>query len=393
MDNLRILLVHNYYKIPGGEDSVFDNECRLLKSMGNEVIEYTRHNRDLKIHDLLFTAPFSKRTYRDVREILRDRKPDIVHVHNDRYLISPSVFQASFDEGIPVVQTIHNFRLLCINAMLTRNGRPCSECRDHGSYDPAPAVRYACFRNNPFLTRLVLRVNKRAYLSGIPEKAFFIALTDFNKDIYTRTGFKSDRVFVKPNFTYASARSGEKMENKKDFIFLGRLDPLKGIEDILNEWKQVPENAVLNIAGEGEKEYTEYLKKRFPLKNVRFLGGLDHDTAMEKLGSAKAMIFGSIWYEGFPMTIIESFMNRTPVIGKNFGNGGDIIKKIYGSEKPLLRDISELHKRIVSFDEDRASGLYDYDPDALNDYTPDRNYELLIKIYRECIGKGQSPDR
>ncbi len=387
MGDLRILAVHNFYKIPGGEDSVFNNECRLLKDHGNEVTLYTRHNKELKGTDLVFTAPFSKRTYNDVRDLIRSRNIDIVHVHNDRFLISPSVFKAASDEGVPVVQTLHNFRLLCINAMLTRDGTACRECLKDGGVIYGPAIHHKCYRNNVLLTELALRINKNAYRKGLYDKAFFIALTDFNKEIFSKSGLNGDRIFVKPNFTFSTGDDSAGAGERKDFIYLGRLDPFKGIEDILEEWKQVPEDMVLNIAGGGEEEYVNSLKNRYSKRNVRFLGALSHEEAMDKLRSSKAMIFASRLYEGFPMTIIESFLNGTPVIGKNFGNGGDIIRKVYGNEKPLLNNIAELHNRIISFDQDSASGLYRYEKEALKDFTPDRNYELLMMIYSDILSK------
>lgn len=385
MGDLRILAVHNFYKIPGGEDSVFNNECRLLRENGNEVTLYTRHNKELKARDLIFNAPFSKKTYRDVRDLIRERSIDIVHVHNDRFMISPSVFKAASDEGVPVVQTLHNFRLLCINAMLTRGGKICRECLKDNKVIFAPAVQNACYRNNFLLTELALRINKNAYRKGLYDKAFFIALTDFNKEIFSKSGLNGDRIFVKPNFTFSNGTEYAEAAERKDFIYLGRLDPLKGIEDILEEWKHVPEDTVLNIVGSGEENYVKTLKNRYSMNNVRFLGALSHEDAMDKLRTSRAMIFASRLYEGFPMTIIESFLNGTPVIGKDFGNGGDIIKKIYGSERPLIREMTELHSRIMDFDRDLAAGLYSFGREALNDYTPDRNYEMLTDIYKKIL--------
>ncbi|MCR5025744.1 MAG: glycosyltransferase family 4 protein [Lachnospiraceae bacterium] len=387
MGDFRILAVHNFYKIPGGEDSVFANECKLLKCNGNDVTLYTRHNKELKGTDLFFTAPFSKKTYRDVRKLIQSHNINIVHVHNDRFLISPSVFKAASDEGVPVVQTLHNFRLLCINAMLTREGKVCRECLKDNKVIFAPAIHHKCYRNNILLTELALRINKNAYRNGLYDKAFFIALTDFNREIFSKSGINGDRIFVKPNFTFSAFNDADRAGERRDFIYLGRLDPLKGIEDILEEWKRVPEDIVLNVAGSGEEGYMNNLKARYSMANVRFLGALSHEDAMEKLRTSRAMVFASRWYEGFPMTIIESFLNGTPVIGKNFGNGGDIIKKIYGSEEPLINDISELHNRVINFDRDSADGLYRYGKETLNDFTPDRNYEILMGIYNKILSE------
>ena len=385
MDKLRILLIHNYYKIPGGEDSVFDNECKLLRDRGNEVFVYSRHNNELKASDLFFTAPFSGKTYSEVRKLIRDRDIDIVHLHNDRFLISPSVYKAAFDEGVPIVQTLHNFRLLCINAMLTRDGAVCRDCLKKEGPVTGPALRHKCYRNSRLLTMLALRINKSAFRQDIFRKAYFITLTEFNKKIFSESCIDEDRIFVKPNFTFSFCGDAGESAERRDFILLGRIDPLKGIVEILEEWKKIPEENVLNIVGSGEEKFVKELKEKYPLKNVRFLGQTDHDEALKLLRNSKAMIFASRLYEGFPMTIIESFSCRTPVIGVDFGNGGDIIKKIYGCERPLMKDISELHERIMNFDNDRAQGLYDFKEENLKDYTPDGNYELLTEIYKKIL--------
>ncbi len=382
---MRILVVHNYYKIPGGEDSVFENEVKLLRGRGNEVTEYTRHNRDMGIKELIFEAPWSRKTYRDIRQIIRDRKIEIVHVHNDRFLISPSVFAAARDEGVPVVRTLHNFRLICINAMLTRGGRVCRECIGEGRITDLPALKYGCFRNSRILTYLNLRVNRTAIRNRAYEGVRFIALTEFNRGIFIGAGIcKKEDIFVKPNFTFRQEIPDEGDE-KKGFLYLGRIDPLKGIEDILNEWMKLPENFVLKIAGSGEEGYERELKERFAKKNILFLGKLSHDEAMKELKASKALLFASCLYEGFPMTIIESFSLGTPVIGLDFGNGGSIISSIYGRKEPLLKNIRELSGRVESFDEDLKTGLYGYDEGNLASFLPDRNYDMLMEIYEKCL--------
>ena len=383
---MRILVIHNYYKIPGGEDSVFENEVRLLKDRGNEVIEYTRHNRDMGIKELIFEAPFSRKTYRDIRQIIREKNIEIVHVHNDRFLISPSVFAAAKDEGVPVVKTLHNFRLICINAMLARGGKVCRECVEEGRTVDLPALKHGCFRNSRLLTYLNLRINRAAVKNRAYDGVKFIALTEFNRDVFVGSGICAEEdIFVKPNFTFRPEVTGGMPVEKSDFLYLGRIDPLKGIEDILNEWMKLPENFVLKIAGTGEEGYEKELKERFDKKNIHFLGKLSHDDAMKELKTSKAMLFASRWYEGFPMTIIESFSLGTPVIGLDFGNGGSIISSIYGRKEPLLKNIGELSGRIESFDEDRKKGLYEIDEGNLASFLPDRNYNMLMEIYEKCL--------
>lgn len=380
---MRILIVHNFYRIPGGEDSVFRNEAELLKAGGNEVFTYTESNGRLNAAGLLFDAVFSRKTYKAVRELIELKDIEIVHVHNERFLISPSVFKAAIDAGIPVVQTLHNFRLLCINAMLNYNGAVCTECIKKNGVRFLPAIKRKCFRGSRLLTLLSLRIN-RYRIRHCLNNMYYIALTDFNRELFGRSLIEGSRIYVKPNFTPSfndSPGTGE----RKGFLYLGRLDPLKGIEDILKEWEKLPDECILNIAGNGEEDYEGYLKQRYERKNIRFLGKLPGEEALSILERSKAMIFASRWYEGFPMTIIESFSKGTPVIGLDFGNAGVILKGIYNDPRALMKETGELCERILSFEEDRAAGLYDYSRDRLSVFGPDANYRLLMDIYSDIL--------
>ncbi len=382
---MRILVVHNFYKIPGGEDSVFRNETRLLEEHGDQVFTYTRDNREMGIWDLVAGSVFSKKTYREVREIIRSKEIELVHVHNERFLISPSVFKAAEDEGIPVVQTLHNFRLMCANAQLYRDGSVCRECVKDGGTRFFPALRHACYRNSRILTFFSLRIGRYRQKHCL-NNVYYIALTDFNRELLSRSLIKPERIYVKPNFTPDLLQDTEVSNERKGFAYIGRLDPLKGIGDILNVWENLPEDIVLTVAGTGEEAYIERLKERYSRPNIRFTGMLDRDGVSELLSKSKALIFASRWYEGFPMTIIESFSKGTPVIGLDFGNAGCILKGIYRSEDACLKDIDELNERILDFDGDRDRGLYDFDRESLKPYTPEENYRILKGIYRDITG-------
>jgi len=384
---MNILLIHNFYRIPGGEDTVFKNEAELLRRHGQNVITYTKDNADMEPRDLLSKAVFSELSFRGVRNLIRANDIDIVHVHNERFLISPSVFLAAKEEKVPVVRTLHNFRMLCINAMLYRDGRICRECLKDGKTVKLPALLHGCYHGNRLHTLMNLRINSYAESKGLYKGVKYIALTDFNKEIFTSAGFDPADIYVKPNFSFGfEVKEGESEDKRRDFLYLGRLDPLKGIEDILSGWKKLPESFVLNVAGGGDEEYEKKLREDYEAYNIRFLGRVENEEALRLLESSKALIFASKWYEGFPMTIIESFSRKTPVIGLDLGNGGSLLKSIYGSDKPLLKDIAELPKRIEDFDRDKDSGLYDFDADRLKPYTPEENYRMLMEIYEKCIG-------
>lgn len=382
---MNILLIHNYYRIPGGEDTVFNNEAALLREHGENVITYTKDNSDMEPEDFIRHGCFSEKTYRGVRNLIRANDIDIVHVHNERFLITPAVFKAAADENVPVVRTLHNFRMLCINAMLSRNGELCRECIEKGKIKYFPALKHGCFRDDRILTFFNLRINRYAKRHRLYDRVKYIALTGFNKELFVSCGFDPESIYVKPNFSPGfDSNDSDKGTKRSDFIYLGRLDKIKGIEDILSEWQKLPKEFVLNVTGDGEETYVSYLKEHYSRENIVFTGPVSNEEALKSLRTKKAMIFASRLYEGFPMTLIESFSKGTPVIAIDFGNAGSIVKGIYGREEALLNSMTELPDRIKNFDRDRKAGLYDFDKKDLYDYTPEGNYKLLMEIYDSC---------
>lgn len=209
-----VLIVHNQYQVPGGEDMVVSNEIKLLEGYGHKVITYYRYNSELEImpfYNKIFlplALIFNPRTYFQVKKIIICEKIDIVHVHNTLSLISPSVYYAAFSCGIPVVQTIHNFRLLCPQATLYRDGQICEDCLTIGLRS---AVKHSCYRKSRLQT-LACVVNTKIHRRlGTYYKLNYICLTQFNKDKLLllnhnkkKLVINPDRVFIKPNFTFSS---------------------------------------------------------------------------------------------------------------------------------------------------------------------------------------------
>ncbi|MCC8060605.1 MAG: glycosyltransferase [Clostridiales bacterium] len=213
MDNkYKVLIAHNYYQIPGGEDTVVANEKKLLEDNGHEVILYSRNNSELKTMSkakkiwLPFTTVFNLKTYREVKQIIKEQHIDIVHVHNTLNLISPSVYYAAFSCNIPVVQTIHNFRLLCPGATFYRDGHICEDCVEHGL---GCAVKHSCYRGSKLQTLMSVITTKIHRVLGTYRKLNYICLTEFNKKKLlqlNRPGKKqiidASRIYIKPNFTF-----------------------------------------------------------------------------------------------------------------------------------------------------------------------------------------------
>lgn len=331
---MNILMVHNYYQIPGGEDTVVRNEKALLEQNGCRVFLYTRHNSEIDQFSvwrkllLSFTSIFSLKTYREIKKIIQQEKIDIVHVHNTLSLISPAVYYAALHENVPVVQTVHNYRLICPGAMLYRNGKVCTDCIEGGL---RCALAHQCYRNSQvqtFVSTMVLWLHRKL---GVYRKIYYICLTDFNRRKLLESGkkkrilFDEQKMYVKPNFTDFADEYKPYSERKRQFVYVGRLDCLKGIRLLLKQWENIPEKLI--VCGTGpEEEWCRRFCLEKHMEQVELRGQLKHEKIMELIGESEALIFPTQWYEGQPMTIIESFAAGTPVIGTAIGNVAEMIE-------------------------------------------------------------------
>ena len=234
MQKQKVLIVHNYYQIPGGEDTVAANEKALLEQNGHKVILYSRNNSELKNMNIFqklmlpVNTIFNFKTYNDIKRIIKDKHIDIVHVHNTLNLISPSVYYAAVVCKVPVVQTIHNFRLLCPGATFYRDGHICEDCVKKGLMC---SVKHKCYRNSKIQTLACVLNMKFHKMTGIYSKINYICLTGFNKKkLLQLNQIKEKKVFIKPNFVSNLNEIIPSDKRKNRIIFAGRLDKLKGID-------------------------------------------------------------------------------------------------------------------------------------------------------------------
>lgn len=381
-----ILIVHNYYQISGGEDSVVVNEKRMLEDHGHKVTLYTRSNSELKemskIRKLLlpFFTVFNFRTYRDIRKIIKEQKIDIVHVHNTLTLVSASVYYAALSRKVPVVQTVHNFRLICPGATFYRNGHICEDCITYGL---RCAVKHNCYRESRFQTLACVINTKIHRMTKIYEKINYICLTEFNKrKLLLLKQIKENRVFIKPNSVESMNIFIPGDKRKDQFVFAGRLDKLKGIDMLLHVWKQMGEDAPkLIICGTGTME--DWCKKFIKENRINaHLAGFMSNVEVRKLiATSKALILPTQCYEGFPISIVEAFSVGTPVICSDFGNAGSIVengvcgyKFKNGRVEDIKLLINELKFNIKIYNS--TQNIYQ------QIYNPEKNYEMLSNIYK-----------
>ena len=382
----KILIVHNYYQIPGGEDTVVENEKRLLEEHGQEVILYTRHNSELKTLSkfqkmlIPFSTIFGVKTYREVRRIITEHNIDVIHVHNTLNLISPSVYYAGLSKKIPVVQTIHNFRLLCPGATFFRDGHICEMCMEKGLFC---AVKHKCYRNSRLQTLACVISTSIHRMLKIYGKLNYICLTEFNKNkLLNLKQIRKEKVFVKPNFVHKTSPVIPYDQRKNQFIYVGRLDELKGIKFLLESWREFQmENCTLIVCGTGPlEEWCQEYVQTHQIKNIELKGFVPNEIARRMIGESKALILPTKWYEGFPMTIVESYSVGTMVIGTNLGNTGSLIEDEISGWKFSDNSKEEL---LISLRKamENAEGV---PQEIINKYSAENNYKKLREIYETC---------
>lgn len=384
----KILQVHNYYQIPGGEDTVVANEKKLLEDHGHEVVQYSRNNSELKEFSkfrkllLSFTTIFNPRTYKEVKRIIREQDIDIVHVHNTLNLISPAVYYAALSCKVPVVQTVHNFRLLCPGATFYRDKHICEDCVKYGL---GCAVKHGCYRDSKAQT-LVCVLNTWIHrFTKIYGKLNYICLTEFNKEkLLSLKQIKSEQISIKPNFVVNETPTIPYENRPNQYIFAGRLDKLKGINILFEAWKQIGESApTLIVCGTGPMEdWCRDFVANNKIGNIEMRGFVPNNEAKDLIANSKALILPTQWYEGFPMTIVEAYSVGTPVIGSDLGNTGSVVEEgttgakfEYNSCNSLIDAV----RRILNYGSEISSTTK---AAYAEKYSDEQNYLVLEAIYR-----------
>lgn len=387
----RILQVHNYYQIPGGEDIVVENEKRLLEKHGHTVIQYVRHNSELKNMSIFrkallpFTTIFNPKTYWEVKKIIGKENIDIVHVHNTLNLISPAVYYAALQCKVPVIQTVHNFRLLCPGATFYRDGHICEDCVEKGL---GCAIKHSCYRGSKVQTIGCVLNTWVHRLTGVYGKLNYICLTEFNRaQLLQLKQINPQKVFVKPNFVDVCNLPIIPFEKRKNqFIFAGRLDKLKGIDILLEAWKLMGKNAPrLLICGTGPME--NWCKNYIAMNNlmsVEMMGFVPNTEVCKMIAYSKALILPTQWYEGFPMTIVEAYSVGTPVIGSDIGNVRSLIEDGITGFCVKYNAPDELCKSIREF-QMCSSETWKNVFAISQKYSSLNNYNIVFKIYSDIL--------
>jgi glycosyltransferase involved in cell wall biosynthesis len=326
---VKILVAHNYYQRPGGEDAVCESEIRLLREAGHEVIEYRRHNLEIQEYSLIEKASlgwhtsWSERTSHELRDILARESPDVAHFHNTFPLISPSAYYACRAAKIPVVQTLHNYRLLCPGGNLFRDGAICEECI---SYSLLRSVVHACYHDSRFATAAVAGMLKAHGLlrTWSEQVDLFLVCTEFARGKFVDAGFDGARIRVKANFI--APDPGSRLDGGEFALYIGRLSKEKGPQFLPPAWSKLSAVIPLEIVGDGPvRASLEADCARLGLHSVHFSGWLGAHVAIERLRAARFLIVPSTCYEGFPVAIAEAYACGVPVIAAGHGSLAEIV--------------------------------------------------------------------
>lgn len=378
-----ILLVHNHYQQPGGEDSVLTAEVSLLANHGHRVSRYTVHNdavRAMPALRLALHTIWSAESYRTLRTLIRSERPDLIHVHNTLPLLSPSVYYAARAEGLPVVQTLHNYRLLCPNALFFRQGRVCEDCL--GKTPPWPGVRHACYRQSRAATATVAAMLTVHRLLRTWQRMVdvYIALTEFARQKFIQGGLPAEKIVVKPNFVHPDPGPREGLGDYA--LYVGRLSSEKGIQTLLTAWKSLGSGYPLKIVGSGPLHASGSLRGQSP--HIDWLGQQPRETVLQLMKGARILIFPSLVYENFPMSIAEAFAVGLPVIASCLGAMAELVE--HGRTGLLFRpgDPEDLADKVAwawshphALAEMGRAARHEYE----TKYSAECNYKQLIEIY------------
>ncbi|HJV86995.1 MAG TPA: glycosyltransferase family 4 protein [Noviherbaspirillum sp.] len=379
---MKILVAHNAYQHRGGEDVVVEAEIALLRRFGHEVEVFALHNDALNGMSrpaAAVAAIWSQQSAAQIHDLCDRFRPDVIHVHNTFPLISPSLYWAASKHDVPVVQTLHNFRLLCPQAIFLRDGKICEDCVGRL---PWRAVTRKCYRGSAVQSAVIttMLATHRAIGTYRERVTRYIALNRFARDKYIEGGLPAERFRIKPNFVQAA--QSPSWETRSGGLYVGRLSQEKGI-GVLNAAMRSAREVTVEVIGGGPMEA--------PVREVfgeRYLGVRTLDEIMARMGKARFLVLPSICYENSPRTIVEAFACGLPVIASRLGALADMVHDgvtglLFNPADPA--DLARKMDWAAAHPEQMArmgcAARADYDAQ----YTPERNYEMLMDIYEDAI--------
>ena len=394
---MKILVAHNQYQYAGGEDIVVAEEVRMLQQRGHSVHQYTVNNDGIsgvwRQTVVAVRSFYSRPALREISNLLASFQPDILHVHNFFPSISPAIFFAAGKYRVPVVQTLHNYRLICANAMLFRDERPCEDCTAGNSF--LPGVIHACYRGSRVGSAIVgASTSVHAALGTWSNRIDrYIALTQFAARQLGNGRIPAEKIRIKPNFApdrgYGQGQGGFA-------LYVGRLSSEKGLETILAADRLGHLPIPVHIAGDGPLLTEIERACARPGSRLIYLGRLPRSEVVEQMKRAAALLVPSLWYEGFPMVIVEALSCGLPIIASRIGGLPEMVQDGHsgllfepGDPSALLQALRNFVSDTSGIEAKRQASRDQFD----RHYTEQKNYETLVEIYRELLdGQSTRPD-
>jgi glycosyltransferase involved in cell wall biosynthesis len=392
---MRVLIVHEYYREWGGEDAAFEADCELLGAAGVDVVPLSFHNSAIEDTgpvlakvQLFADTVWSLRARRQVDEVILRERPDVVHFHNTFPILSPAVFSAARSRGAAVVATIHNYRLFCANASLFREGAICEDCLQMPV--PLPGVIHRCYRGSRTETAAVACMLSfhRLRRTWTKDVDTLIAPSHFLRSKLIESGIRAASVAVRPNAVILPPP--EPRSGGDGFLYVGRLAVNKGLETLLQVWREEGDLPPLLIAGTGELVGQVQRAVASARSPVTYLGNLSRPAVLRAMVEARALIFPSLWYENQPMTILEAFACGLPVIASNIGALPELIQD--GTTGLLFQpgDVNDLAGRVrwaTAQPEEIERMGKDAQMSFEARYSPARSIQALLGLYEDAIAK------
>jgi glycosyltransferase involved in cell wall biosynthesis len=390
-----VLLVHNRYRERGGEDRAVETERRLLERFGHRVIDYERSNDEIAAMSrgrLALRTVWSVADHDRVGRLVRQERVAVAHFHNTFPLISPAAHYAARRSGAAVVQTLHNFRLLCPNALFLRNGRPCEDCL--GRAVPWPAVLHRCYRGSVAATGALtgMLVTHRLIGTWHAQVDAFIALSRFARDRFAAGGLPADRLHVRGaaldlELTATTADRAAVQPARRTFLYVGRLAAEKGIDILLEAWQRLDGDIALNIVGDGPLAGAVRVAAAAD-RRIEWLGAQPQDIILERMRTAWALIFPSICYENAPVVLAEAQLAGLPVIASDLGSGAEVVRDggfgvlvEAGNATALAGAVARMH----TADADRAAFAARAYTSYHTNLAPESCYASLRRIYDHAL--------
>jgi len=385
---MNVLVAHNYYKLAGGEDQCVAAEVAMLRAHGHRVMQYSVSNDatdGMGRLELARRAIWSRPAFVEMQRLIDLHRPQVVHFHNTFPLISPAAYYAAQGAGVPVVQTLHNFRLVCVNALLFRDGKPCEDCL--GKMVLWRGVAGSCYRNSRAASAAVAAMITTHRLLGTWRDAVdvYVALSEFSRRKFIEGGLPGDKIIVKPNFLYPEPSTG--LGEGGYAVYVGRLSAEKGVATLLAAWQRLGRAVPLKIAGDGPLA-PEVQEAAAQNSAIEWLQGVPHESVYDLIGAAAFLVLPSQCYEGFPRVVMEAFAKGTPVVVSRLGAMADMVEDGQNGLRFAPGDPSDLVAKVQCLLSDASAlkRMRRLARETFNrNFTAEANHELLMAIYSRAI--------